>query len=41
MIDAVLKIITEAIKAKFTGSITFHFFQGKVSTVEKKESFKI
>lgn len=41
MIDRVLKIITEAISGKFTGSITLHFFQGNVSTVDKKESIKI
>ena len=41
MIDAVLKIITEAVRSKLTGSITLHMFQGSISTVEKKESIKL
>lgn len=41
MLEKVLKIISEAIGQKLTGSITIHFFQGNVSTVEQKQSFKI
>ena len=41
MLDRVLKIIKEAMREMFTGSITFHFYQGKIATVEKKEQFKI
>ena len=41
MIDAVLKIITEAVKNKFTGSITLNFYQGNIATVKREECFKI
>lgn len=41
MIDKLLKIIVEIVRAKFTGSLTLNFYQGNISTIERKESMKI
>ena len=41
MMEKIFNLISEAVKKQFCGSITINFFQGGVTNIERRETFKI
>ena len=41
MLQSIIKIITEAINNRFTGSIEIHFFQGKAISAHRLDKIDL